>query len=144
MVKIEITADSGAGETVGPKTIAPHIPISPSKGSIAGVGCVAADGTKISEHGERMLIGVDNEGMAMGMKMQVADVSKLLAAVSSICDAGNRVIFDNEGSYIESKKTGKKTVMRRENGVYKFDLWMQQNQSNNGVNSVFTRPVSVF
>ena len=111
---------------------------------MAGIGYVAANGTRISNHGEKMLIGVDNEGMAMGMKMQVADVSKLLAAVSSICDAGNRVIFDNDGSYFESKKTGKNTVMRRESGVYNFDLWMQQNQSNNGVNSVFTRPVSVF
>ena len=81
--------------------------------------------------------------MGFAENMQVADVSKLLAAVSQICDAGNKVVFDNNGSYIESKQSGMRTAMRRENGVYKFDMWVKRNESGNGVKSIFTRPVKV-
>ena len=82
----------------------------------------------------------------MEMKMQVADVKKLLTAVSAICDSGNRVVFDNDGSYIESKTNGQKTQLRRESGVYRFDMWVKRSGNDCNVNSVsgFTRPVEVF
>ena len=54
------------------------------------------------------------------------------------------VVFDNEGSYIESKATGQMTQLRRENGVYRFDMWVKENGTDCNVNSVFTRPVKVF
>ena len=42
------------------------------------------------------------------MTFQVAKVRGPLGSVRRICEAGNRVVFDDEGegSYIESKKTG--------------------------------------
>ena len=40
--RVEATVDSGAGETVGPKSIAAHCPITPTASSMAGIGYVAA------------------------------------------------------------------------------------------------------
>ena len=62
----------------------------------------------------------------MGMSIQVADVTKLLAAVSQICDAGNRVVFDSEGSYIENKVSGDITWLREKNGMYVLTLWVRR------------------
>ena len=136
--KITATADSGAADTVGPKSVGKSIPIRPTKASMAGIGYVAANGTKINNYGERRLQGVNHDWTPMGMSIQVSDVNKVLAAVSQICDAGNRVVFDNVGSYIESKATGKRTAMRRENGVYKFDMWIQKGKFEDNVDNVET------
>ena len=54
-------------------------------------------------------------------------------------DAGNRVVFDNEGSFIFNKATGKQTSMRRDKGVYKFDMWLKKQKDqcmNSGIQSV--------
>ena len=40
------------------------------------------------------------------MKMTVADVSKVLASFAIICECNNRVVFDEDGSYIEDKGIG--------------------------------------
>ena len=39
----------------------------------------------------------------MSMTMQVADIKKTLASVSDITGAGNRVVFEGQGGYIEGK-----------------------------------------
>ena len=52
------------------------------------------------------------------MNLQVVDVTKPLGSVSRICAAGHRVVFDNDGSYIEHKATGMRTWMKAKNGVY--------------------------
>ena len=136
--RVTATADSGASDTVGPQSIAMHIPVKSTRASIAGIGYIAANGSKISNYGEKRIAGISNEGVPMGMTMQVTDVQKVLAAVSQMCDAGNRVIFDNDGSYILNKKTGQRTAMRRERGVYKFDMWIEKksNEEEGKVNNV--------
>jgi len=39
-------------------------------------------------------------------------------------DAGNRVVFDDDWSYIENKRTLKRTTMRKEKGLMNFDVWI--------------------
>ena len=39
--------------------------------------------------------------------VRLAQVTKPLASVSSICNRGNRVIFDSGGSYIQNKTSQK-------------------------------------
>eukprot|EP00974_Lingulodinium_polyedra_P091639 8882133-Lingulodinium_polyedra.AAC.1 len=58
--------------------------------------------------------------------MAVADVSKVLASVARMCECGNRVVFDEEGSYVQNKKTGMKTKIEKRNGVYVMDLMVKQ------------------
>ena len=72
---------------------------------------------------------MDDNGTRSYMKVQMCEnlnEKKLLASVSRITQAGHRVVFDvpEEGSYIENKKTGVKTWLRQEAGVYYLDLWI--------------------
>ena len=53
---------------------------------------VAANGTDISAHGEKMVKFRAGE-KGCGMKFLVTDVKKPLAAVSAIVDEGNVVVF---------------------------------------------------
>ena len=56
--------------------------------------------------------------------------------------AGNRVIFDKGGSFIENKASGIRTNIEDRNGVFVFDIWVprinehggneQQNSGYNG------------
>ena len=116
-----------------------------TKESMMGIGYRAANGTHIKNHGERTIEGLTEEGQNLRMKITVADVSKVLASVSRICECGCRVVFDNEGSYIEDKRSGQKTELHKRNGVYVIDVKMKKGKSNSvGVvtkeeEEVFTR-----
>eukprot|EP00969_Alexandrium_andersonii_P345377 15266590-Alexandrium_andersonii.AAC.1 len=48
------------------------------------------------------------DGQTVGMEVQIAAVKKPLASVRRICQAGNKVVFDEQGSYIEHKASGKR------------------------------------
>ena len=68
------------------------------------------------------------------MTFQVAQVTKPLCAVSKICEKGHTTAFDEDGSYIKNKKTGKVTHLKKERGVYVMDAavvnqgnWMGNN-----------------
>ena len=39
--------------------------------------------------------------------------------------AGNRVVFDADGSYVQNKATGFKTGIAEENGTYSMVVWTQ-------------------
>eukprot|EP00973_Karenia_brevis_P081587 11310181-Karenia_brevis.AAC.1 len=58
------------------------------------------------------------------MRYQVADVTKPLASVARICQAGHKVVFDSEGSYIEDKTDGRREWLREHNGTYVMDTWV--------------------
>ena len=57
------------------------------------------------------------------MRSQFADVTKPLASVARICGAGHRVVFDDDGSYIENKTTGAIDWLRKSNNTYVLDTW---------------------
>ena len=65
------------------------------------------------------------EGGEGGIIMQVTDVNKPLGSVGKICDAGNRVVFEPGGGYIENMKTGRRTALRKEGRAYKLDMWVR-------------------
>ena len=75
----------------------------------------------------RPVVYTHEDGARHMMTFQVAGVHKALGAVSRIVGAGHRVIFNEEsvGSFIEDKKTGRKTKLRQTNGVYFLDVWMK-------------------
>ena len=71
----------------------------------------------------------------MDMTAQVAEVTKPLGSVRACVKAGNRVVFDNGGSYTQNKTTGVKTVIEDRNGAYVFDLWIPRGRSEAQVNT---------
>ena len=54
-------------------------------------------------------------------------MNKFLAAASRICEANNRVVLDDEGSYVENKTTGQKTKVNKVDGTYRFRIWIKKN-----------------
>eukprot|EP00974_Lingulodinium_polyedra_P094412 9151193-Lingulodinium_polyedra.AAC.1 len=123
---IPVTVGSGAVDAVGPRNVAKAFPIVETEDSKNGRNYRAANGSTIRNHGEKVVRGKTKEGQDLTMKMAVADVSKVLASVARMCECGNRVVFDEEGSYVQNKKTGMKTNIEKRSGVYVMDLMVKQ------------------
>ena len=58
--------------------------------------------------------------------MVVVDVTKVLASVRRMCECGNKVVFDSEGSYVLNKQTGSKTPIELRRGAYVIDMWVKK------------------
>ena len=63
------------------------------------------------------------------MNAQVTEANKALLSVSKLVSVGKRVVFDQEGSYIESTKTGEWIPLVENNGNYVLRLWVHRDQS---------------
>ncbi len=42
--------------------------------------------------------------------------------------AGQRIVFDEDGSYIENKKTGAKTEIVKDGGTYAVVVWVKKDE----------------
>ena len=60
------------------------------------------------------------------MRAQVCDVNKALVSVKRIVQAGNRVVFEPEGSYIEDLQTGEHMTLREDGGMYMLKMWAKK------------------
>ena len=56
---------------------------------------------------------------------QACSVHRPLMAAETMSSAWHRVVFDDEGSYIESKASGRRMWMRESNGMYVLGLWVK-------------------
>ena len=112
----EITVDSGAARNVWPKQRKEGGKVTPAD---KGAKLVAANGTDIPISGEKVVKFV-NDGRHCAMKFLVTTVKKPLAAVSSIVDEGNVVVFGpgKDGSFIQNVATGERIMMRRKKGTF--------------------------
>ena len=59
------------------------------------------------------------------MTFNVAGVCKPLVSAAKVIEAGNRVVMDPKGSYIENTKTGERMQLRVKKGVFVFDVEYQ-------------------
>jgi hypothetical protein len=134
-----LVIDSGAAETVIPSEWFPLHDIQESQGSKSGVYYTTADGTPVYNEGEKTLMMSTLDGEhTRRMTFQVAGVNKALGSVSKIVANGNRVIFDQNGSFIENVWTKDKIWLREDNGVYVLDMVVAPPEEK--VESGFTRP----
>ena len=122
---------------MGPPTVAKQLPIRSTRASRAGINYKAANGTKITNYGEKRLEGINKGGKKTGITIQVADVSKTLGSVGKMTEAENTIIFSKGRSIITSDPGGKiaeaafkqcrpeiTTELEKKNGVYTFDMWV--------------------
>ena len=129
-VEIDVAVDSGATETVmAEDTLSGIIDITESLACKRGVMYEVADGTQIPNLGERKFLGVTEDGQGRGVVAQVCAVNKSLMSVSKIAGKGNRVVFDDAGSYIEDKTTGEKTWLQQSGGMYYLKMWVSRKSS---------------
>jgi hypothetical protein len=132
--QVVVKLDSGAADWVFTPQAAQAFKLSPTTASAGGVNYRAANGTEIKNHGQRIVKGFAGDGTPINVAAQVADVNSNLGSVARAVEAGSRIVFDKDGSYIQNKKTGKKIHVKYNNGQYEFDIWVPKAKS--GVQSV--------
>ena len=121
---IKMHVDSGAEDTVAPIEAMPGI--EPDTTNASEEGFRVADGTVIPNAGVKDgIIATQEWSTLKGIAFQVAPVNKALLSVSRMVDSGHRVVFDTEWSYIEDRKTGERTTLVRENGLYALRAWVR-------------------
>ena len=106
-MEIELTADSGACDTVIPENCCPSIRMVPSAASIIGIEYEVANSATIPTVGERhCLMWTESSEEVMGIVMQVADVHKPLLSLSRCADLGFHCILGKKAGCLECQTTG--------------------------------------
>jgi hypothetical protein len=134
---IRVNVDSGAIDSCIPPNVASMFKVRSTKMSENGGYYTSASGGVIYNEGERDVRGVTDDAQELGMTFQVAKVRGPLGSVRRICEAGNRVVFDDDGdgSYIENKTSKKRVKIEKVKGVYLLNLWVKKSEVRE-VNSV--------
>ena len=70
-----------------------------------------------------------DDGTAKKVTAQVCVVDKMLMSVSKVTSKGDRVTFDDEGSFIENKATGERTWLTQSGGMYYLKMWVSRKSS---------------
>ena len=124
--EIELAVDSGASESVVPPTMPESVPTVEGSASRRGVMYEVASGHQLPNEGEKRFNAVTEEGSEKKMTIQVCDVNQGLLSVAKMVAAGNRVVFDQGGSYVESMTTGDRTWLRERGGMFIMKLWVKR------------------
>ena len=121
--EVTMYLDSGATETVIPKDMLMSLDLKEGAAARQGITYEVANGVRIANLGEKAFIGVTEDGQEKEINAQVCEVNKALLSVSKAVKAGNTVVFDEDGSYIESKLTGQRTWLTNEGGIMPLRCW---------------------
>ena len=124
--EIDMAIDSGATETVVGEGMLESIETVEGEAYRKGVQYEVARGTLIPNLGEKRFVAMGEGGQLRKMKAQVCEVNKALLSVKRVVQAGNRVVFDQEGSYVEDTYTGERMPLREEGGMYMLKLWVRK------------------
>ena len=122
---IELAVDSGASETVIGEDMLTAVETKEGPASRRGVQYEVANGVRIPNLGEKSFRGYTDEGLRRSMKAQVCDVNKALLSVHKLVKAGNKVVFEDEGSYVEDKTTGERMWLQEKGGMYMLKMWVR-------------------
>ena len=124
-----VKLDSGAFDWVfNPKT-AQAFELKETESSKAGLNYTAANGSTIQNYGQRTLKGYSEDNVPLEVAVQVAEVKRNLASAMKIMKAGNRIVLDDQGSYIEQKSSGKQIKIRTDRDEFEFEIWVPKAKS---------------
>jgi hypothetical protein len=123
--EIEMAVDSGATETVVNEDMLKSIETKDSWASKHGVEYEVANGERIPNMGEKKFQGITEGGTMRNLTAQVCEVNKALLSVKKIIAAGNRVVFDEDGSYIEDKNSQEKIWLKEDKGMFMLKMWVK-------------------
>ena len=127
-MRVDSVVDSGAAALVAPPTMLPSVKVEPSPGSIRGQNYTSASKHKVKNLGQQRIRACTEEGDETEVLFQIADVSKPLVSVLSICERGNRVLFGKSGGVVINMQSGKEIPFYRRNGIYVLSLWLMDNE----------------
>ena len=122
--EIEMAVDSGATETVVGEDDLPSVEIKEGAASRRGTVYEVANGVQIPNLGEKKFVAYTEEGSMRSLTAQVCEVNKPLLSVCKVIAGGSRVVFDQDGSYIENKVTGERTWLKHQGGMFMLKMWV--------------------
>lgn len=129
-VQVDMMVDSGATETVMAEwCLDGVIDISEGAALKRGIHYECANGTQIPNLGGRRFLGTIEEQGRRAVTAQVCAVTKNLLSVNGMTRNGHRVVFDEDGSYIEDKTSGERSWLHEVNGMYMLKLWVSKKTS---------------
>ncbi len=105
---VPIKLDSGAFDWVFSPATASAFATEETADSKKRLSYVAAKGRPIKNYGQRRIKGFTGDWATVEAAVQFAEVKRNLASAMKIIKAGNRIVLDEAGSYIEDKQTGRK------------------------------------
>ena len=106
---MSIIIDSGAAETVIPHKLIKGYKIQETPESKAGLCYASATGNPIPNFGEQVLPLETSEGTLRSMRFQAAPVERALGSVKRICQAGHRVVFDEDEGKLYFKQKDRRS-----------------------------------
>ena len=133
--KVEFVMDSGAMETVADPGFAGNVKLRRDNGQ-EKQHYRTADGTRIPNRGEKRISWEGEDGTAGKLTVQITDVKKALCSVGKVANAGNRIVFEPQGGYIQNIKTGKKTALVKEGAAYKLKMWVKAKDAEDELNQL--------
>ena len=124
--EIEMTADSGACDTVMPRKMCSFIPIVPSMQSMREMEYEVANGANIPNLGERRcMMWTEGASAPRGIAMQVADVHKPLLSLSRCADLGYESRFGKLAGALIDNTSGEVIPLVRKGNLYVFKAWVR-------------------
>ena len=125
-IEVELTADTGACDTVMPRSMAQHIPIQPSAQSLSSMMYEVADGNEIPNLGERRCVmWTEGSHDARKINMQVADVHKALLSLSRCADMGFESRFGRRAGALIDEESGEVIPLARKGNLYILKCWLK-------------------
>ena len=136
--RMSMAVDSGACDNVADPDQVP-CRVLETEASRSGANFASASGEPIPNMGEMVVPMLTREGSMRSMRIQAAPVTKPLASVMKIVQAGHTVVFDQSGSYLMNRKTGEINMLREEDGNYMLDVWVRPTNEGDNEGSTFGR-----
>lgn len=125
-IEVELTADTGACDTVMPRAMASHIPIQAPLKSTKAMMYEVADGNKIPNLGERRcLMWTENAVEARKINLQVADVHKALLSLSRCADMGFESCFGRRAGAMIDEESGEVIPLQRKGNLCVLKCWLK-------------------
>jgi hypothetical protein len=124
--EVELTADTGACDTVMPKAMCSGIPVVQSPQSLQGLEYEVATGESIPNLGQRCC-ELWTEGATSGkaINVQVADVHKALLSLSRCADMGFESRFGSAFGCLIDTQTGEVIPLQRRGNLYVLKAWIR-------------------
>ena len=118
---VELTADTGACDTVVPKLMCPGIPITPWVQSLRGMECEVDTLESIPTLGEkRCEMWTEGASAPKSILMQVADVHTALLRLSRLADMFFESRFGAAFGFLINTVTGEVTPLQRRGHLYRL------------------------
>ena len=125
---IPVKLDTGACDWVFTPEASKAFPLLETPNSSNGINDKGANGSEIANYGEMMISGYTGDYVPLTVGAQIVEVQRNLASGFKIMVAGNKIVLDDDGSYIQNKANGRNINIANHNGEFKFEIWAPKNK----------------